>query len=98
LVNISSFLSVLTGTKLDALTLLCLANDAELRSEFLDNEKGALPSSVAAQDLSFVELMRWSSEETPECRDTCVSGFTVVCDGTILPNCRFTCVTSYTLR
>lgn len=83
--------------------LLRLTIDPELRSDLLlGNEfdaKVSLPSPVSAQDLSFVELIQ-SLEETPECKSTCFSGFTIVCDNNtnITTPCRSTCITSYTIR
>jgi hypothetical protein len=56
--------------------------DSEFRSEFLMNsESSALPSPVSPQDIAFVEIVK-DALDISMCRSTCVSGFTIRCDGT----------------
>jgi hypothetical protein len=48
-----------------------------------DGEKISLPVPVSQQDMSFVELGTDSNIFAPSnCRTTCVSGWTIRCDGT----------------
>jgi hypothetical protein len=69
--------------------------DSEFRSELMSNPEAfglptdsknlVLPTPVAKQDMSFVELV---GDDTgliapmAQCRSTCVSGWTIRCDGT----------------
>jgi hypothetical protein len=64
--------------------------DHEFRSELLNNpeafgiqvdpENLVLPKSVAQQDMLFIELVK-EAPEIVACRNTCVSGWTLRCDG-----------------
>lgn len=61
-----------------------------------------LPTSVLPQDMSFVELVK-ESTDINACTNTCISGFTIVCDGQTMgggggPQCRSTCISGYTIR
>jgi len=68
--------------------------DHEFRSELLNNpeafgiqvdpENLVLPKSVAPQDMLFMELVNKAEDMAPSCRSTCVSGWTMRCDGTTL--------------
>lgn len=83
--------------------------DLEFRRELLlnpeefgisvDTEDLVLPTPVAKQDMSFVELIK-DAKDFGACADTCVTGFTILCDGnSVEPStgCRCTCVTGYTV-
>lgn len=80
--------------------------DLEFRRELLDNPEAfgipadtkhfVLPTPVAKQDMSFVELIS-DAKDFAACVSTCISGFTIVCDGQSF-ECRSTCVTGYTIR
>ncbi|AFZ23928.1 hypothetical protein Cylst_1653 [Cylindrospermum stagnale PCC 7417] len=83
--------------------------DSEFRIELLsrpeefgitkaDVENLALLTSVEQQDMSFVELVVEDDMVRAACGRTCVSGFTILCDGSTQPNCRRTCVSGYTIR
>lgn len=57
-----------------------------------------LPIPVLPQDMSFVELVK-DAADINACISTCISGFTIICDGnTMDPNCRNTCISGYTIR
>jgi hypothetical protein len=73
--------------------------DSEFRDEYTrDTEVPTLPSPVAPQDMSFTEVVK-DSVSAADCRSTCLSGFTLVCDGNTIPSdCRSTCVSGYTIR
>lgn len=80
--------------------------DLEFRRELLLNPEEfgitaeldlMLPTPVEQQDMSFVELVT-EDNVFAECGSTCVSGFTVLCDGNTQPSCRRTCVSGYTIR
>ena len=63
------------------------------------NEDQILPMPVQPQDMSFVELVKEAPDITA-CADTCVTGFTILCDGhSVEPStgCRCTCVSGYTI-
>ena len=76
--------------------LLRAVIDPEFRSEILTNpEAFGIPTntetlvflhSVAQQDMSFVELVNdstnFAAPGSDNCRCTCVTGFTLKCDGT----------------
>ncbi len=62
-----------------------------------DGEKISLPVPVEQQDMSFVELVT-EDNIFADCGSTCVSGFTILCDGNTQPNCRRTCVSGWTIR
>jgi hypothetical protein len=68
--------------QLDEELLLRSVVDSEFRSEFLMNtESSALPSPVSPQEKEFVEIVK-DALDISMCRTTCVSGFTIRCDGT----------------
>jgi hypothetical protein len=68
--------------------------DHEFRSELLNNpeafgiqvdpENLVLPKSVAQQDMLFIELVN-EAMEIVACKNTCVSGYTYLCDGSTFP-------------
>lgn len=69
--------------------------DIEFRQELLSRpeefgltqekiESFKLPIPVEEQDLSFVELVTEETNSIVSCRTTCVSGWTLRCDGTTL--------------
>ncbi|WP_017720753.1 cinnamycin family lantibiotic [Kamptonema formosum] len=101
--------SVLEKPSVEDLELLLQRSviDGEFRSELVDNpeafgiaadrEKIELPKPVEQQDMSFVELVT-EDNIFAECGSTCVSGFTILCDGNTQPNCRRTCVSGWTIR
>jgi hypothetical protein len=72
--------------------------DAEFRSEYAkDMDASALPSPVIPPDMTFAEVVKDSV--TASCINTCISGFTIQCDGNTLdPGCRNTCITGWTIR
>ena len=65
--------------------------DHEFRSELLKNpeafgiqvdpENLVLPKSVAQQDMFFIEWVK-EAEVHAQCKTTCISGWTIRCDGT----------------
>ena len=56
--------------------------DSEFCNEFLMNtESSALPTPVTPQNMAFVEVVKETLDITA-CRSTCISGFTIRCDGT----------------
>lgn len=78
--------------------------DLEFRRELLtnpeefgisaDSEELVLPIPVEQQDMSFVELVT-DANEIANCVTTCVSGFTLICDGS---SYKQTCVTGLTWK
>jgi hypothetical protein len=82
--------------------------DGEFRSELVDHpeafgiaadrENISLPKPVEQQDMSFVELVSEDNIFAADCGSTCVSGFTILCDGNTHPTCRKTCVSGWTIR
>ena len=75
----------------------------KLQENGVDTLLSELPTSVQPQDMSFVELVK-ESTDVNACTNTCISGFTIVCDGQTMggggggPSCRSTCITGYTIR
>jgi hypothetical protein len=78
--------------------LLRTVVDSEFRNEYIkENDNPSLPSPVSPQDMTFTEIVRESV--TTACRSTCISGFTLVCDGQSIPDdCKSTCISGYTVR
>jgi Family of unknown function (DUF5973) len=76
--------------------LLCRPEEFGLTKEDIKN----LPTAVENQDLTFVEYVIDDSISA-KCTSTCVSGYTIRCDGTTFGGgggCRSTCVSGYTIR
>lgn len=82
--------------------------DVEFRSELsthpevfgllMDAENLVLPKAVTQQDMLFIELVKEAADFSA-CASTCVSGYTIKCDGnTIGQECRNTCISGYTVK
>jgi hypothetical protein len=96
-----SFIEQSVEEQLTEELLLRSVVDSEFRNEFkIDTDTTVLPSPISPQDMSFVEMVKDASDIGAECRNTCISGFTIVCDGTTIPptDCRSTCISGYTVR
>ena len=76
-----------------------LLNNPEAFGILVDTENLVLPKSVAPQDMLFMELVN-EAADFAACSSTCISGFTIVCDGQSVapPGCKSTCITGYTYR
>lgn len=78
--------------------LLKLDNKIFEDGSLKDKDK-ILPMPVQPQDMSFVELVKEAPDITA-CANTCVTGFTIICDGQSVQNstgCRCTCISGYTV-
>jgi hypothetical protein len=98
-----SFIEKSVEEQLTEELLLRSVVDFEFRNEFKTNANTlVLPSPVSSQDMSFVEMVKDALDIEAQCRSTCISGFTLVCDGNTIPNpqvpCRSTCISGYTVR
>ncbi|MBD2484027.1 cinnamycin family lantibiotic [Planktothrix sp. FACHB-1365] len=69
--------------------------DFDFRNEFSSIDFSTLPASVLPQDMSFAEIVKNANQAA--CVETCISGFTIVCDGRSY-ECRSTCITGWTMR
>lgn len=92
-----SFIEKSVEEQLTEELLLRSVVDFEFRNEFtINTDTPVLPSPISPQDMSFAEVVK-DSVNPQACVSTCISGFTVVCDGNTI-ECRSTCVTGYTIR